>query len=112
MAFQILKSADVPRPTRKKRRVLESSNEWMMLRAKLSEGLKPHEEIVVSFNARDREQYKIKTLKRVFRDMTKKFVRDAKLPYAVDAYSSEGNEIIVVRNEIVFSKSKGSQKAG
>lgn len=110
MAFQVVtQSKDVPRPTRTKRRTLESTDDWLQFKAKLAEGLKPYEIVVVSFTAQDREKYDLKTIKRVFRDMAKKYIKTAKLPYEVDAYSSEGVDVITVKNEPVMTKAK--QKA-
>lgn len=110
MAFQVVTQAkDIPRPTRTKRRTLESTNEWLQLKAKLADGLGQFEVVVVKFTAEDRETYDLKTIKRVFRDMAKKYIKTAKLPYEVDAYSSEGVDVITVKNEPVMTKAK--QKA-
>jgi hypothetical protein len=108
MAFKIATNDDdVPRPTRKKRRILMDIPEWNQLRAKLADGLRPYETAVITFNAEDRAKYKIKTLKRVFRDMVKSYIREMHLSYEVDAYSSNGNDVISVKSEPALTKGAG-----
>jgi hypothetical protein len=104
MAISIYPLGEGPRATRNKRRTLESSDEWASLKAKMMDGIKPFEEVVVTFTAQDKAKMRIKGPQRVFRDMAKEFIRKAGLSYTVDAYKSEGNDVVLVRNEPVLTK--------
>ena len=104
MAINIYKLGEGPRATRNKRRTLENSDEWASLKAKMADGIKPFEEVVITFTAADKAKMHIKGPQRVFRDMAKEWIRKAGLPYSVDAYKSEGNDVVLVRNEPVLTK--------
>jgi len=104
MSITIYPLGEGPRATRNKRRTLENSDEWASLKAKMMDGIKPFEEVIITFTAQDKARMRIKGPQRVFRDMTKDFIRKAGLSYSVDAYKSEGNDVVLVRNEPVLTK--------
>lgn len=110
MAIQVYTLGEGPRATRNKRKALENSEEWLMLKSKFAEGIKPFEEVIVTFTAQDRAKLRIKGPKRVFRDMANDWIRKAKLPYSVDAYTSEGNDVIKISNSPVITKNVGAKE--
>lgn len=99
MAITVYKAGDGPAPKRNKRRTLENSDEWLGLKAKMADGIKSWEEVFVTFNATDKAKLKIKGPQRVFRDMAKAWIRKNGLPYSVDAYKADGDDIIKIYNE-------------
>lgn len=99
MAINVYPVGEGPAPKRNKRRTLENSDEWLQLKSKMADGIKPFEEVAVTFNATDKAKLRIKGPQRVFRDMAKAWIRKAGLPYSVDAYKADGNDIIMIRNE-------------
>lgn len=99
MAINVYPLGEEPRPTRNKRRTMEQSDEWISLKAKMAEGINPFEIIIVTFTAADKTKFRIKGPQRVFRDMAKDWIRKRHLPYSVDAYKSEGNDVVKVWNE-------------
>ena|SRR6185437_14191806 len=99
MPIKVYPLGEGPRATRNKRRTLENSDEWASLKAKMMDGIKPFEEVVITFSAQDKARMRIKGPQRVFRDMAKDFIRKAGLSYSVDAYKSEGNDVVLVRNK-------------
>jgi hypothetical protein len=96
MALQVTRIESLPRPTRNKKRSLEGIDEWVQLKAKLAEGLRPYEAVYITFTKQDLERMKIKTVGRVFTTMAKEYINRLKLPYDVWRYHSEGQEVVVV----------------
>jgi hypothetical protein len=96
MALKVTTLESLPRPTRNKKRSLEGIDEWVQLKAKLAEGLRPYEAVYITFTKQDLERLKIKTVGRVFTLMAKEYIKRLSLPYDVWRYHSEGQEVVVI----------------
>lgn len=96
MPLHVTTVHSLPRPTRNKTRTLESSDEWMQLKAKLAEGLRPHEAVFITFTKADMDRLGVKTAGRIFVKMAKDYVKKLNLPYDVWRYHSQGNEVVAL----------------
>ena len=111
MPIKVYPLGEGPRATRNKRRTLENSDEWASLKAKMADGIRPFEEVAITFTAADKAKMRIKGPQRVFRDMAKEWIRKAGLPYSVDAFKSEGNDVVLVRNEAALTNQVHADKS-
>lgn len=98
MPIKVATIDSLPRPTRKKRRALENSDEWLQLRAKLVDGIRPGEAVYITFTPQQRQQMQMKTAGRILLKMAKQHVAKLKLTYEVSRYHSNGEEVVVVAN--------------
>jgi|GEM_PF-5695165 len=96
MPLKIVRTDALPRPTRRKVRSLELTEEWTQLQAKLADGLKPYEAVYISFTEAQKAKLGIKNTGRIFLKMTKEFLRKASLQYDAWRYHTEGQEVVVV----------------
>jgi hypothetical protein len=96
-------TSEIPKPTRQKGSRIDKTPEWAQLKAKLSLGLKPYEEILITFTKEDAAKYRLKGLRNAFWRQTRAYIQNLKLDYDTINYSSEGMDVIVVRHEPVLS---------
>ena len=102
--LRVVPVEELLRPTRNKKRILESSDEWLQLRARLAEGIKPHEAVLITFTEADRSKLGMKTLGRVFLKMTKAYIAQLRLPYDVYRYHSEGKEVVTIEGRAISGR--------
>jgi hypothetical protein len=96
MPTDIVRVSELPKATRNKSRLLETTDEWMKMKAKIADGLRPYEAITAHFTQGQIEKMGMKHPARNLRDMAKKFIRDLKLEYDVERYKSGETEYVVV----------------
>ena len=78
-----------------RRSALETLDEWVELKTKLSAGLKRAEAVVVELPTS-----KIKNLRPTFKRRTRNYIKKLRLPYTVRAMKdSSGTEVVIVANE-------------
>ncbi len=94
----------LPLSTRTKKGSLESTDEWLQFKAKMAEGLKPHEAIYITFTPEQLKQLGLKTAGRTFRMMALAYIRKLRLQYDVWRYQSEGKEVIAIAGRPVGGK--------
>lgn len=96
MPLVVTKRENLPPSTRNKKRALEDTDEWMQLKAKLAEGLKPYEVVYVTFTPEQQRDLGVKTAGRIFRTMAREYIRKLGLQYDCWRYRSEGKEVVAV----------------
>ncbi len=96
MPLAVTRLENLPPSTRNKKRSLEDTEEWLQLKAKLAEGLKPYEAVYVTFTPEQQKELGVRTAGRIFRTMTLEYIRKLGLQYDCWRYRSEGKEVVVI----------------
>ena len=104
MPLVVTKLENLPPSTRNKKRALEDTEEWMQLKAKLAEGLKPYEVVYVTFTPEQQRELGVRTAGRIFRQMTLDYIRKIGLQYDCWRYRSEGKEVVAIAGREAHGK--------
>lgn len=100
MGFKILPRGEGHRPKRNRKHLVENLKEWRQLREALAKGFGVNEQVQITFDEDEKKALKLKTLRRVFRDVANEYIQEHRLAhYSVDAFVADGTDVIRVTYE-------------
>ena len=111
MPIRICSIENLAPRVRGRRSVVQRLTEYIELKTKLANGLKPYEAIEVRLNPSEEKGHK-SILQTFAREVKKDLARLGVKDYTVSAYKSEGQNVIAVYNEpVLTAKGKKMQVA-
>lgn len=110
MPIRICKIADLAPKARGRHSIVQRLSEYIDLKTKLANGLKPYEAIEVKLEPSSEKGHRsiLQTFKRQVQDDLKRL---GLTDITVSAYKSEGKNVIAVYNEPVITTASSSKKA-
>jgi len=104
MAIRIVNVQDVPKRKRNAVPRIMQTVDWKVALAKMAEGLKPQEAIMITLDQDEMAKLKIKSIRTASRPI-KRHMKTYGLPYSVTAKNtSEGGTIIIASQAVVAQK--------